>query len=399
MGRFDEMSGLVEAKGSAVRSALAKSEFDWDEREKGFVVNDNPLTVERYLRRNGVKNIGVKRHAMGALVTEDEAAESALTEGRDSPLHQHAMAASTALRDLAKELQSGSIGGPPLAPYTKKLLAKAQKAVANIMKLGEDEEAPSGDVVEATSRFEKLAGLTEATPVPSPAPDAIRQALNDGLVNRFAKPLSTVYSGGARKVVLRAFASHTSVAKAWTKFVDRFVEFATININSEDADEDDESALTEAKKKKKGSLTQLKHKVWMLSADDQVGLVAAFRAKGDAHAWQMSKATSPFVKGGGSFVVEGEDGESALAEQLAELTEQADAMIEAGLLPTALDPDAPRHVHIDLALDAPRDCLDEWAAAVHDDATGDEETETEEQEEASASDADDGDADEETAEA
>jgi hypothetical protein len=79
---------------------------------------------------------------------------------------------------------------------------------------------------------------------------------------------------------------------------------------------DDIAGLTEAKGMgKKGSLRQLKYKVWM-RAGDNYELAAAFKAKGDAHAWQMSKQSSPFVKEGGAFVVEEapSGGEGALDE-------------------------------------------------------------------------------------
>ncbi len=82
---------------------------------------------------------------------------------------------------------------------------------------------------------------------------------------------------------------------------------------------DGEDELEEAKK---GSLRQLKHKVWMTTGSDSE-LAAAFRAKGDAHAWATSKKDSPFVKGGGKFVAEDQDspppsGEDGAPDEIAE---------------------------------------------------------------------------------
>ncbi len=84
---FDELAGLTEAKAAvSVRTLLIGGGFDWDDRKEGYVVNAKPDHVERYLRRNGARNIKVKRHAMGALVIESESAvEWALAEAGPGP--------------------------------------------------------------------------------------------------------------------------------------------------------------------------------------------------------------------------------------------------------------------------------------------------------------------------
>jgi len=63
--------------------------------------------------------------------------------------------------------------------------------------------------------------------------------------------------------------------------------------------------LTEAKRK--GSLRDLKHKVWMVGAEGATAepvLVAAFQSAGDAHLFADSKKNSPFVRSGGGFLVD-----------------------------------------------------------------------------------------------
>jgi len=68
------------------------------------------------------------------------------------------------------------------------------------------------------------------------------------------------------------------------------------------------------KPKKKGSLRQLKTKVWMRPPNGDYELVAAFKAKGDGHLFADSKKSSPLVRGGGKFVVEDKDEASELTE-------------------------------------------------------------------------------------
>lgn len=101
---------------------------------------------------------------------------------------------------------------------------------------------------------------------------------------------------------------------------------------------DDEDDLEEAKK---GSLRQLKYKVWMMTGSD-TELAAAFKAKGDAHAWATSKKDSPFVKEGGKFVAEddqnspppsGEGAEDSLIEGIvAVLSKARGATVNGGYL-------------------------------------------------------------------
>lgn len=293
MGRFDEIAGLTEAK-------QAPTLFD---RLTGLA-EDTPLEDQP------VELVGDFLERSRAALTA-----GAVTEGKGknygkimSAVYDHATAAQKAVSALEDEISTDQ------TRLTKKLGQKARSECAAIQQLAagkhEDEEQDGAAVAEseiAASRAEHAAKLREAL-----GEEAYKKLAAAGLTNGLAEAISMSRAGLPQPgdVVERVDDAEISEGKAGV--VD--VHFASgkwmpVHIHRVAGTED--TGLTEAKK---GSLRALKHKVWMSppkGSTAEAELMAAFKAKGDAHLFADSKKTSPFVKEGGAFVVEDE---SALAE-------------------------------------------------------------------------------------
>jgi hypothetical protein len=159
--------------------------------------------------------------------------------------------------------------------------------------------------------FDQIAGLTEAqnSPPPSGGQGALEEADAMRTVQHHATAANTALRDLGRE--LKGY----NLGSVEQSRYGRLMKKAQTAVAQIMKLTEDESALTEARK---GSLRDLKTKVWMVppkGGGDSV-LVAAFKSKGDAHLFTDTKKASPLVKEGGGFLVddEDEDAEAALTE-------------------------------------------------------------------------------------